>query len=177
MTDLPDQSEDLKAVPEPRDTGSAGTQLAGTGEVIANTASSALEGLPITHAITGLAATHSRNMGGEMVAGLVAGCFNQLSHDFQETKQDLRRTREHLDATQRELADSNREVAVLRTKIEGASTARRLRDVILMLGTALVSFGIELFRGDLTKQAYIVGGIGTILLLLAWFSRSGGAKR
>lgn len=83
-------------IPQPDDTGSAGTQTTGTQQEILPISGIPVEGLPIAEAVTGLAATKSRSMGGELAARLIDGSFRQVSYDLREMQRELRETRQRL---------------------------------------------------------------------------------
>ena len=87
----------MTEIPELQDTGSAGTQETEPAQAVSPALpEGALERLPLAKAVEGLAATRSRSMGGEVAASLLAGSFNQISHELNEAKNELRETRNEL---------------------------------------------------------------------------------
>lgn len=166
----------MSEIPKPDETGSDGTQEAGTGAVVSVAQESPLEGLPITRRVEGLAATHSRSMGGEVAANLIAGSFTQLSHDLQETKQELRSTRQELERTREELSNYKTKAAVLKERVSTTFKGRHLRNLSITVGTILISLGIDFYRNNFDKYAYILGVLGTLLIFLGWSSMEGGAE-
>lgn len=102
----------MSEVPIPQDSGSAGTQETLAGELVRVNKESPLKGLPIAQRIEGLAATHSRSMGGDLSASLIAGSFAQLSADLELTRKELTDTREQLRQSQADLSKANQMCAV-----------------------------------------------------------------
>ena len=166
----------MTETPEPTETGSAGTQEIGTPASLSVNQQSPLEGLPITRTVEGLAATHSRSMGGEVAANLLAGAFTQITHDLQETKQDLDSTQKKLEMTHEELSDYKTKTAVLQERVNITHKNRHLKNLSMTAGTILIALGVDLYRNDFDKSAYILGALGMLFILLGWFSKEGSAE-
>lgn len=165
-------------IPEPENTGSAGTQVTEPEKQLSPAApDTALEKLPLEKTIEGLSATRSRSMGGEIAAGLLSGSFNQICHELKETKHELRETRSDLKTTNQDLSDCKERAAVLSERVRSGSRSRHLQNISILAGTTFVALGIELYRNDLDKFAYIVGGLGALMILLGWFFLPGGDKK
>lgn len=167
----------MTEIPKPTDTGSAGTQQTGTGEVVAIAKVGPFVGLPITQRVEGLVATHSKSMGGEVAANLIAGSFGQLSYDLQSTKQELSDSRRELKQVLGELSEAKTRSAVLEERASTAERDKHLKNLSITAGTALIGIGIELYRNNFDKFGYIVGGFGLLLVVLGWFSRKGGTEK
>lgn len=167
----------MTEIPKPTDTGSAGTQQVGTGEIVTVAKESPFLGIPITQRVEGLVATHSRRMGGEVAANLLAGISSQLSHDLQTTRQELNEMRTELKQSLGELSDTKIRAAVLEERANAAERDKHLKNLSITAGTALIGIGIELYRNNFDKFGYIVGGFGVLLVILGWFSRKGGAEK
>lgn len=167
----------MTEIPKPTDTGSSGTQQVGKDELVAVAKENPFLGLPITQRVEGLAATHSRSMGGEVAANLIAGSFSQLSHDLQTTRQELSETRTELNQTLGELSETKTRAAVLEERANAAERDKHLKNLSITAGTALIGIGIELYRNNFDKFGYIVGGFGVLLVILGWFSRKGGDEK
>jgi len=162
-------------IPVPEDTGSSGTQLTGTGEIV-SIVKSPLEGLPIVQAVEGLAATRSRCFGGEVGTSLLAGSFAQLSYDLQTTRRELNNTREELKRTNGEMSNYKIRVAVLQERVFAYFRERLLKNLSITIGTTLVVIGMGLYRNNL-KYDYIICGLGALLLIFGWFSKPGEAGK
>jgi hypothetical protein len=163
----------MSEIPIPQDTGSAGTQEALAGELVRVDKESPFKGLPITQKIEGLAATHSRSMGGEVAANLLAGSFTQLSHDLQSTRQELTDTRKQLGQAQSDLSQASLKCAVLEDRAITDTQNRYLKNFCIFAGTTFLGIGIELCKSSFDTFGYITGGIGALLLILGWLPPRG----
>ena len=164
-------------IPQPDDTGSAGTQTTGTQQETLPVSSGPVEGLPITEAVAGLAATKSRSMGGELAARLIDGSFKQVSYDLRETQRELRETRQRLGGVQEELSKCETKAAVLTERIRAHARGRHLKNLSITAGMALVGIGVEFYRNDLAKFSLIICGLGSLLMLFGWLSTGGEAEQ
>lgn len=165
--------EHMPEIPIPQDTGSAGTQEALAGDLVRVNKESPFKGLPITQKIEGLAATHSRSMGGEVAANLLAGSFAQLSHDLQSTRQELSDTREQLGQVQSDLFKASLKCAVLEDRAITDTRNRYLKNFCIFAGTTFLGIGIELYKNNFDKFGYITGVLGILLLVLGWIPPRG----
>lgn len=160
----------MSEIPIPPDSGSAGTQASVSGELARIDRESPLKGLPITQKVEGLAATHSRSMGGEVAANLIAGSFSQLSHDLQTTRLELNECSSQLRQRTSDLSDSRIEVAVLRERLTTSSRDRHLKNFCIFAGTTLIGIGIEFYKSPSEKAGIISGIFGIGLLIFGWVS-------
>lgn len=163
----------MSQIPIPQDTGSAGTQEALASELVRVDKESPFKGLPITQKIEGLAATHSRSMGGEVAANLLAGSFAQLSHDLQSTRQELTDTRGQLGRAQSDLSKASLKCAVLEDRATTDTHNRYLKNFCIFAGTTFLGIGIELYKSNFEKFGYIIFAIGALLLVLGWIPPRG----
>lgn len=159
-------------IPQPQDTGSSGTQQAGSSDLMPLDREGPLHGLFITQTIEGLAATRSRSMGGEVAANLLAGSFSQLSHDLHATKAELKATRDDLREKTDALSEMKTKAAVLQERVSAHDRERHLRNLSIAVGSALIGIGIELYKNNFDKFGFTAGGIGVLLVFLGWFSFS-----
>ena len=163
----------MSEVPTPQDTGSTGSQEASAGELVRVNKESPLKGLPIAQRIEGLAATHSRSMGGDLSAILIAGSFAQLSADLQSTKQELTDIREQLRQSQTDLSKANMKCAVFEDRERKEPQHRHLKNFCIFAGTTILGIGIEVSRGGSDKIGYITCAIGILLLVFGWIPPRG----
>ncbi len=155
-------------IPDPPQAPSASGQLARQGDsefVLAEP----LNELPIARTISGLASTHSRSMGGEFNAALIAGATSQIAHELSSVKAMQAQTQLKLEATQDELNTANIENAVLRERIESDKGSRHLRNFAIFAGTTLLAAAIQLGEIDQKTYAVAAGVGGIVLVLLGWF--------
>jgi len=167
----------VKEIPKPTETGSAGTQQAGSGALVTAAEESPLSGLPITQRVEGLAASHPRSMGGEVAANLIAGSFSQLSHDLETTRNELSAVRGELKQALNDLSDTKTRAAVLEERATAADRERHLKNLSITAGTILIGIGIELYRNNFDKSGVIVGVLGMLLVVLGWITQKGGAEK
>lgn len=163
-------------IPQPDETGSAGTQTTGSQQEFLPASSSPVEGLPIAETVAGLAATKSRSMGGELAARLIDGSFRQVSYDLRETQRELRETRQRLSGVQEELSKCKTKAAVLTERIRAHARGRHLKNLSVMVGTVLVGIGVEVYRNNFTKSSLLIGVLGVLLMLFGWLSTGGEAE-
>lgn len=166
----------MTEIPSPHDTGSDGSQKI-SNEVISLKHQSPTDGLPITKMVEGLAATRSKNMGGDVAAGLIAGSFSQLSHELCEAKQEEKRIRANFEEISEKLSDCKQRAAVLEERVRSTAQNKNLRNLSITAGTALVGFAIEFKRNDLNNYSIITGGLGFLLILFGWLSSDGEVKK
>lgn len=167
----------MTEIPKPTETGSAGTQQAGTRALVTIAEESPLSGLPITQRVEGLAATRPRSMGGEVAASLLAGSFSQLSLDLQTTRDELKDTRGELKQTLNHLSDAKTRAAVFEERASAAERGRHVKNLSNTGGTVLIGIGIELYRNSLNNLGIIAGGLGFLFVFLGWFTPKGEAEK
>ena len=163
-------------IPEPKETGSSGTQLTGVGEIVSFAKESPLEGLPIIQRLEGLVAAKSRCLGGEVSTSLIVGSFAQLSYELQIARRDLHDTRDELKRTLEEMSAVKIKAAVLQERVNAYLRERHLKNLSITAGTVMIGIGIDLYRNNFDYY-YIVGGLGALLLILGWFSKSKEAEK
>jgi hypothetical protein len=159
-------------IPVPTDTGSSGDQKPPSTTVVIAQPANPLEGLPLVRAFEGLAATNYRSMGGEVVAGLVAGSMSQLAQELENSRKELRESRKELRTARDDLATARQATAVLRERLNGSERHKQLRNFSIAAGTILMGVGIELLRNNFVGIAVIVGVVGVLLVVFGWFSSS-----
>ena len=163
-------------IPQPDDTGSAGTQEIATQQEFLPASDGPVGGLTIAETVTGLAATKSRSLGGEVAANILASAVSQVSYDLQETRRELQEARQRLSGVQEELSKCKTEAAVLTERIRAHARGRHLKNLSITAGTTLVGISVELHRNDLVKLSLIIGGLGVLLMLFGWLSTGGEAE-
>jgi len=161
----------MEQIPEPEETGGAGTQAATTAK------QNTLELIPdvpvygsnLSDTLRGLAATNTRLMGGDAGTKLLVAGVSTLTQDLQSTKQELQETRKTLSETKDALATANQDKAVLVERLSNLGGIRHLGNLAIVIGTALLGFGYKLIASDLSV-GFALFGTGTLMILLAWFA-------
>lgn len=165
-----EQEQHLSEAPEPKDSGSAGTQQPSPPGTLPSLGQRPLEGLPLARTIEGLAASRSRSLGGEVVASLIAGYSTQMASDLHETRTTLQSLRTEYALLNEKLTQCREDKAVLSERLYSEARNKHLRHISITGGTALVGIAIEFMRNNLNTFAMITGGIGLIFLFFGWFS-------
>jgi len=155
-------------IPEPRDSGSSGTQQPATAEIVPVERVSPLEGLPIAQAVEGLAATRFKSMGGEIAAGLLAASFTQLSYDLQSARQDLLDAQKRLREVETELSETRITSAVLEERVKSINREKHRKNLCLTSGTLLFGIGVEFSRNRLVAVGLTLIAFGVLLVFLGW---------
>lgn len=164
-------------VPEPDDSGSTGTQTKANDSAISLVPERAVVGRPLEQTIVGLAATNSRNMGGEVAATLLAGSFSHISHELSEARAEAKGLRKELDAANSCLQAEKVSNATLRGTLGSAENEKAIRSVCLVAGTAIASFGADQIKSNQVAAGITFAVIGVILSLVGWFSVGGRASK
>jgi len=166
----------MSDLPTPDETGVSGTQVAGAAEPLSVDPNPPIHGLPITQTMEALAINRPRSLGGEVAAGLIAGSFTQLSHDLEITRTDLRARDEQLRATHLELGEARIKIATLRERVGSMNRMQHLKQLSVFCGTALLGVAVDLYKSNLQNLSYLLGVIGFVLLLAAWFTKRVGGE-
>lgn len=162
-------------IPVPDTSGSSGSQTSVSGEVELIEAKP-LEGLHMARTIEGLASSHSKSLGGEVVSALLAGATNQMACDYQELKKNHKDLSNKFDNQRDELETVRTENAVFKQIINSDRQNKHLRNFSITMGTGLIGTGIYLSRSNLDNFAYGAYGIGVLLVLFGWFTGPKEAK-
>jgi len=160
-------------IPQSTDTGSSGTQETSL-ETLVPANNPPFGNLNITETIQGLAATKSRSMGGDVVAALIAGATTQMSYELAGIKKELAEERKKSGEIATEHSRLSVRNAVLQERINSEGNTKHLRNISIVIGTTLISIGIEFSRNNFDKISYLMYGLGGALLFLGWLS---GTKR
>jgi hypothetical protein len=159
----------MTEIPLPDKSGGSGNQIASSDQSDFQKASP-LEGLPMAMTISGLAATHSRSLGGEVTSALIAGATTQLACDYRELKESHVNLSDKFELQRNELEKTRTQKAVLVERIRSDRGNKHLRNLSITIGTSLIGTGILLTRSGLDKYSFGAYGFGVLLLLLGWFS-------
>lgn len=164
--------------PNPAETGSLGTQKSENNSLLPfdGNSSSVTDLSPIGDKISKLANKNSKSFGGETTTGLIVGSFEHIAYELQQTKSQLEITSAKFEKMQEKYFEAEKKVAVLKERINANKTNRKLGNLVITLGTALIGVAIELYRASYTTQAIIAGLIGVFLMVFGWFSGHGETK-
>ncbi|MCK9376384.1 MAG: hypothetical protein M0P73_09550 [Syntrophobacterales bacterium] len=159
-------------IPEPKETGSAGTQTTAASEIVPVEEESPIKGLPIAQRVEGLLAARPRILGSELAASLLVGTLHRDDYDIQTLKRELEKTREELRQTTEELSEVKTKAAVLQERVNAYKRERHLKNLSIGAGPVMIGIGIQFIRNNLDIYGYIIGILGILLLFFGWFSKS-----
>lgn len=165
-------------IPEPQETGGSGTQQESSPQDLQLVNPEIpVQGLPLAATVQGLAATRARSLGGEVAASLIAGSFNHLSQELATTKRELQETQRKLENSRNELSEANAKKSVLEERLSTLGRIKYFSNLGIAVGTALVGFGVDFVKGKTAENTgYILLALGSLLILLAWFSNPAKSK-
>ena len=158
-------------IPKTDDSGSLGTQE--QDKVTDVQVVTPTEGLPIVDTVKGLASGHSRSLGGEVAAGLIAGSFRQMEHSMNELRSENQELRNKLEASEKQLLQEKVKSAVLEERIRSFSRERRNNNLSITLGVALIGLSTNVWANELKLLAFILAVVGIVLLISGWLSPRG----
>ncbi|MCX7156293.1 MAG: hypothetical protein NTW45_07620 [Rhodocyclales bacterium] len=164
-------------IPNPLLTGSTGTQQPVDGPVVLPEPYNPLAGLPLAQRVEGLAATHARNLGGEVAATLIAGSFSQLSDDLRIQREQNAEQLAKTSRLQDDLTTYRTQTAVLEERLRAVERTQSVKQVAVFAGTAMLAVAVDLYKGQLDALAAIVAVLGAGLLVFSWFTGHGGTSK
>jgi hypothetical protein len=125
---------------------------------------------PIAHVITGLAASNSRALGGEVASALIAGVTSQMVNELNQTKYELTQLRGKNESLVNTLSNERIQKAVLAERIDAFRSTRHLKNIGIAVGTLLIGTGVQLVRSDATTYGITSIIVGAIMLIAGWLS-------
>ncbi|WP_085297051.1 hypothetical protein [Cognaticolwellia mytili] len=127
----------------------------------------------MSQVVQGLAANHTKSLGGELASKLLAGSFTQLTKDLNESRKDVIKLRNKLDAKSSECQDW-KETAIKRLeKLKASSRVRKIGMVSITIGATVIGIGVELYKNKFNTIAIVLSALGALLLLIGWFADLG----
>ncbi len=157
-------------IPVPNNSGALDKQTRDTSNSELMVPSTPFEVLATTDVINGLAASNSKSFGGKVPSALIAGITQQLSNDYHELKFNFKELSEKNEKQRDILEEVKIENAVLKNTINFDRENKHLRNFAITMGTGLIGTGIFLSRSQLDTYAYGAFVVGTLFLLLGWFT-------
>jgi len=155
----------MSDLPVPSESGVSGTQVAGPIMEHLSAQPTPTHGLLMAETMDFLAATRSRNLGGEIGARLLSASFAEISHNLTVTREDLRERDDQLRNTQNDLGNAKATIAVLRERVGAIGRVQHLKQLSVFAGTVLMGVAIDLYKSNIEKTSYLLGTVGLILLI------------
>lgn len=141
-----------------------------TDEQLKSLSARSMEGLTLASTIEGLAATRSRQLGGDVAASLIAGYSTHMAGELLEAKQEIVRLRSENSGLNDRASSTEKKCAVLTERLYGESRSRHLRNISISVGTGLLALSVELLRNEQSTYSTIVCGVGLLMIGLGWFA-------
>jgi len=157
-------------IPTPDKAGVIDTQTRSNSDLELVEAKKPLEGLDMAQAITGLAASYPKSLGGNVSSALIAVITQQLESDKQELKISLKECSKKYEEERNATEQIKIENAVLKNIINTDRQSKHLRNFAITFGMGLIGTGIFLSRSQLDNYAVGAYGLGFILVLFGWLS-------
>jgi hypothetical protein len=159
-------------IPEPKETGSTGTQTIAASAIVLVAEGSPIKGLPIADRVEGLVAARPRILGSELAANLLVGTLHQNEYDIQTLRREIDESREELKKTIDDLSEVKTKAAVLQERVNTYKRERHLKNLSIGAGPVMIGIGIQFIRNNFDTYGYIIGILGILLLFFGWFSNS-----
>ena len=166
----------MSDVPEPTPSGVDGNQARGS-SLVSAIPSPPMQSTVVADAVDGLVATHSRNMGGDVAAKLLAASMRQTSDQLASAHQIIADRDAEIRRCHAESSDLKIQVASLSERMSGLQSTYRAKGFCTFVGTALLGLAIELYKQKLTTPSVVVGALGLALLVFVLLPHTGGTKK
>lgn len=131
----------------------------------------------VPEAIEGLVVTHSRNLGGDVSARLIAASMRDTSNQLAAANEAIEKKDSELSELRNNVSDLRVDKAKLEASIQAIIGNNRIKQACTFIGTALLGVAVDLYKDDLTNAAYVIGFLGVaalIFVILPFFE--GGSK-
>lgn len=154
----------MSEVPDPTSTGVEGTQTQGLA-VVPATLAPPMQISSVPDAIDGLLATHSRNLGGDVAARLLAASMRHTSNQLAAAHETISIKNSEEKAAIETITKLKVEIAELGGRLKQIQGASRTGSVCTFVGTALLGVAIDLYKSNVSVGAVLTGLLGVALLL------------
>jgi len=158
----------MSQVPTAPASGTEGSQAVGTA-IIPTTLAPPMQLQPssVPDAIDGLVATHSRNLGGDVAARLLAGSMRDTSNQLAAAHETIAENARELKAANGVITDLRVELAGLKARLAAAVGTNQTSQVTTFIGTALLGVAVDLYKDGQIVIASLLGIFGLGLLVVA----------
>lgn len=158
----------MDEIPNPVESGVAGTQVAGVASNLPSEVMPPLHGVPMSDVIEGLAATRPRSLGAEAPAALIAAAVSDLSRDLRIAQRVAQEKDDEVRQVSRELSTARERLATLNERLGATHGTQKMKQFCIFVGTVMLSVGIDLYKSNLANLSYLVGILGAGLLFFGW---------
>lgn len=159
----------MAELPEPIDTGNAGTQLPAPASSLAPIDVSPVLPASVANTVQALVVDQPRALGNLATAQIVGTHLLVQERREMAALDDLRNTREQLDAAKTTLATVSAENAVLRSQVGSEERFSKLRMLLTAAGGVLIAVGVDLYKSGPPHEnlGLALGFAGLVLSLVS----------
>lgn len=154
----------MAQVPSVSSDSTSGTQTVGP-PLVYSVIAPPMQAATVPDAIDGLIATHSRNLGGDVSARLIAASMRQTSNQLDSAYETIATQASDLKVANSVITDLKVENASLTTKLNEVIGSNRLRQITTFVGTALLGMAVDLYKNGLIPSSLLLGLLGLGLLV------------
>lgn len=165
----------MSDIPEISATGVDGSQITGTSLVPLDVAPP-LQAMSVPDAINGLIATHSRNLGGEVSARLLAASMTDTSNQLAAAHHRISEHGTELKEANVTITDLKIENAQLKARLGEILGNNRIKQGVTFVGTALLGVAVDLYKNGILVAASLLSILGFCLLAFVVIPLNGNKK-
>jgi hypothetical protein len=162
-------------IPTAPNSGTEGNQAVGT-SIVPVAIAPPMQAASVPDAIDGLIATHSRNLGGDVAARLLAASMRQTSNQLAAAHETIAEQSSELRAANTAITDLRVENASLLARLNEMIGTNRIKQFTTFVATAVLGVAVDLYKDDLSIPALLLGLLGIGLLLFASLPTHGSTK-
>lgn len=166
----------MNEIPKISSSGVDGTQVSGA-SLMPVSAAPPLQSASVSDAVEGLLATHSRSLGGDVAARLLAASMRENSNQLADAHRKISEVENCLVNENKTNSDLRVENAKLRARIDELLGSARLKQGIIFIGTTLLGVAVDLYKDELMNLAFLLAILGSFLLLFVVLPIGGGRSK
>ncbi|WP_267094508.1 hypothetical protein [Xanthomonas sacchari] len=156
----------MSDVPDPTASGVDGTQARGSA-LVPTSVAPPMQSTVVADAVDGLVATHSRNLGGDVAAKLLAASMRQTSDQLASAHHIIAEKDSQIHKLHIENSTLKIKAAGQSEKINSLQGTYRAKAVATFVGTALLGVAIDLYKSGTGPASVITALLGAGLLVFA----------
>lgn len=151
-------------VPDPTTSGVDGTQLVGTA-IMTTIIAPPMQSASVPDTIDGLVATHSKNLGGDVGARILAASFRQTSNQLAGAHARIAEQEVELRVANTAITELKVENAKLTAQLTTIAGTNRIKHACTFIGTAMLGLAVDLFKNNVATPAILLAVLGAALLV------------
>lgn len=163
----------MNNIPEISSSGVDGSQVVGTA-IIPSSVAPPLQTASVPDAIDGLIATHSRNLGGDVAARLLAASMRDTSNQLAAAHHKISELSDDLKDSSMTISNLRVQKARIESRLEEVIGGNRIKNASVFVGTAILGVAVDLFKNNSMVPALLLSILGASLLIFVVLPFSGG---